>query len=157
MLESLKIWSEELIASSGLSAVFFLAAIESIFFPIPTALIITAATGLGADVMTVVIVATIGSVTGAAIGYRLGQHGGRRLARKLFKESHLERVEKGFEKHGILAVGLAGLTPLPYKVFTISAGTANMHFPSFICVSIISRFTQFIIFAYAGSFLYQIL
>ncbi|MEA3229652.1 MAG: hypothetical protein U9P44_01945, partial [archaeon] len=77
MFESLTTWAEELIMSSGLGAVFFLSAIESIFFPIPTALIITAATGLGADMTTIVIIATIGSVMGAVVGYKLGQRGGR--------------------------------------------------------------------------------
>ncbi len=156
MFASLQAWSESLITSSGLGAVFFLSAIESIFFPIPTALIITAATGLGADVATIVIVATIGSVTGAVVGYKLGMYGGRPFAEKYFKVSHIDTVESWFSKYGVLAVGIAGLTPLPYKVFTISAGIAKMHLPSFIAVSIVSRFAQFIIFAYFGAALFKI-
>ncbi|MEA2004155.1 MAG: VTT domain-containing protein [archaeon] len=156
MFASLEAWSESLVTSSGLSAVFFLSAIESIFFPIPTALIITAATGLGADIATIVIVATIGSVSGAVIGYRLGKYGGRPFAEKFLKVSHIDSVERWFSKYGVLAVGIAGLTPLPYKVFAISAGIAKMSLPPFIAVSIVSRFMQFIIFAYFGAALFRI-
>ena len=156
MFASLEAWSESLVTSSGLSAVFFLSAIESIFFPIPTALIITAATGMGADVATIVIVATIGSVAGAVIGYRLGKYGGRPFAEKFLKVSHIDSVERWFSKYGVLAVGIAGLTPLPYKVFAISAGIAKMNLPSFIAVSLVSRFMQFIIFAYFGAALFHI-
>ncbi|MCK5235027.1 MAG: DedA family protein, partial [Candidatus Aenigmarchaeota archaeon] len=155
MFEYLKTWSESLITSSGLGAVFFLSAIESIFFPIPTALIITAATSMGADIATIVIVATIGSVTGAVVGYKLGMYGGRPFAEKFLKVSHIDSVESWFSRYGVLAVGIAGLTPLPYKVFAISAGIAKMHLPSFIAISIVSRFAQFIIFAYFGAALFR--
>jgi len=50
-------------------------------------------------------------------------------------------------------VGVAAFTPIPYKVFTISAGIAEMDQRKFILISIPTRFAQFLIFALFGSLL----
>ncbi len=41
------------------------------------------------------------------------------------------------------AVGIAGFTPIPYKVFTISAGAFNISFKVFVIASLISRAARF--------------
>ena len=58
-------------------------------------------------------------------------------------------------KVGAWAVGIAGFTPIPYKVFTISAGFFNMSFIPFIVASIISRSLRFFIVAGLIGILYK--
>ncbi|MDP7417729.1 MAG: DedA family protein, partial [Desulfobacterales bacterium] len=41
------------------------------------------------------------------------------------------------------AIGIAGFTPIPYKVFTISAGAFNINFWVFIVASVVSRSARF--------------
>lgn len=50
-------------------------------------------------------------------------------------------------KYDAWAVGIAGFTPIPYKVFTISAGAFKISFPVFIIASAISRSLRFFIVA----------
>jgi membrane protein YqaA with SNARE-associated domain len=152
MIEGFLLWVEAFILQYGLSGTFIIALLESFIFPIPTAAIIAPATGFGLDPLMVTIVATIGSVIGAVIGYALGFYLGHPVAERLFKK-HIPRVEKWFDKYGAWAILIAAFTPVPFKVFTWCGGIFRMDFKKFIIASIIGRFAQFALFAYAGSFL----
>ena len=57
-------------------------------------------------------------------------------------------IQAMFKEHGVLAVGVAGFTPIPYKVFTIASGVFNFSLYKFILVSIISRGLRFYIVSF---------
>ncbi len=145
--------ANDVIESNGLWGIFIIATLESFIFPVPTAIIITAGTALNLDPFSVVIFATIGSVIGAVIGYFLGMKGGRPALIWLFDEKKINKVDRLFEKYGVYAIGIAAFTPLPFKIFTISAGVARMNIVAFILVSIPCRFLQFLLFALFGNWL----
>ncbi|HDI73343.1 MAG: DedA family protein [Candidatus Altiarchaeales archaeon] len=153
MFESITKFTEEVIVSYGLLGIFTVAVLESFIFPIPTAIIITTGTALKLDPLIVVVVATIGSVLGAIIGYKIGERGGRPVLVWLFDEKKISRVDRLFERYGVYAVGVAAFSPLPFKIFTISAGVARMSIIPFILVSIPCRFLQFLLFALFGNWL----
>ena len=48
-----------------------------------------------------------------------------------------------YKQYDAWAIGIAGFTPIPYKVFTISAGAFNINFPVFIITSVVSRSMRF--------------
>ena len=102
----------------GFIALFFLALAESSFFPIPPDVLLIAL-ALGAPVKSFRFAAlcTLGSVLG----------------------------QEMYRKHDVWFVGLAGFTPIPYKVFTIAAGTFKMDFLRFVIVSAVSRGARFFI------------
>lgn len=141
------------INSYGITGIFVVAILESFIFPVPTAIIITSATALGLDVLTITIIATIGSVIGAVVGYYMGKRGGRPALVWLFDKKKLKKVDNFFDKYGVWAVGIAALTPIPFKIFTISAGVARMRIIPFILICIPTRFLQFLIFAEFGNLL----
>ena len=153
MLEYFSEIARKIIESNGFLGIFVIATLESFIFPVPTAIIITAGTALNLDPMSVVIFATTGSVIGAVIGYFMGIKGGRPVLIWLFDEKKIKKVDKLFERYGVYAVGLAAFSPLPFKVFTISAGVARMNIISFILISIPCRFLQFLLFALFGNWL----
>ena len=146
------LWVEAFILQYGLSGTFIVALLESFIFPVPTAAVIAPATSFGLDPFLVTIVATIGSVLGALVGYFLGLYLGHPVAEKLFKK-HIPKVEKWFDKYGAWAILIAAFTPIPFKVFTWCGGIFRMDLKKFIIASIIGRFFQFALFAYAGSLL----
>ncbi|RLI92095.1 MAG: DedA family protein [Candidatus Altiarchaeales archaeon] len=145
--------ARDTIESNGLLGIFVIATLESFIFPVPTAIIITAGTALNLDPVSVVIFATTGSVIGAVIGYFIGIKGGRPVLIWLFDEKKIKRVDRLFEKYGVYAVGLAAFSPLPFKIFTISAGVARMNILPFVLISIPCRFLQFLLFALFGNWL----
>ncbi len=155
MFGSFSAFSKELIVSNGVAGIFVAALLESFIFPVPTALIITTGTALKLDVFSVVVVATVGSVFGAVVGYYLGMLGGRPFLVWLFDEGKVRKVDRSFERYGVYAVGVGALTPLPFKLFTISAGVGRMEIIPFILICIPTRFLQFLLFALFGNVLSQ--
>jgi membrane protein YqaA with SNARE-associated domain len=152
MFESFLLWVQAFIVQYGISGTFAIAVLESFIFPVPTAAIIAPATGFGLDPLTVTIVATIGSVMGALVGYALGLHLGHPVAERYFRK-HIPKVEKWFDRYGAWAILIAAFTPVPFKVFTWCGGIFRMDLKKFITASVVGRFFQFLLFAYAGSLL----
>ncbi|MBN1593872.1 MAG: DedA family protein [Candidatus Coatesbacteria bacterium] len=125
-------------------ALFFLAFAESSFFPIPPdVLLIAIGMAKPQSALWLALVCTIGSTVGGMFGFLIGKIGGRPLLLKIFKEKKVGVVDKYFEKYGVMAVGVAGFTPIPYKVFTISAGAFRMNFTKFALISVLSRGARF--------------
>ena len=52
-----------------------------------------------------------------------GSRGGRPLLQRIISGERIRFVERYYQKYDIRAVGIAGFTPIPYKAFTISAGS----------------------------------
>ena len=53
------------------------------------------------------------------------------------------RSQEWFAEYGFLAILVAGFSPIPYKVFTITAGVLSMSFVPFVLASIIGRGGRF--------------
>lgn len=143
-LDTLVTWTREIVVSFGAVGLFALAFVESMFFPIPpdVALIPLALT-TPELALFYAFVATLGSVMGAIAGYEVGRKGGRPVLERMVSERNIRRVEDYYDDYGVLAVGVAGFTPIPYKVFTLSSGAFKLNRAGFILVSILSRGGRF--------------
>lgn len=125
-------------------ALFILTFWESSFFPLPPdPLLIAMAVAEPTNAPFFALICTIASVMGAALGYFIGKKGGRPIVYRLFKENKVQAVEKLYQRYDVWAVGAAAFTPIPYKVFTITAGIAELRFWTFILVSIVGRGARF--------------
>ena len=134
----------------GPTALFVLALSESFFFPIPPdPLLIALCLGAAGMSLRFAAVATLASVVGGIIGYALGA-GLWHVAEGWFyayvpgvsPEAFL-RVQSLYDQYDFWAVFLAGLTPIPYKVFTLSAGVFSVNFFVFVLASVLSRGLRF--------------
>jgi membrane protein YqaA with SNARE-associated domain len=133
---------------AGSAALFFIAFAESSFFPIPPDLLLIAMALIKPDAAFVLaLICSAGSVLGGMVGYLIGWLGGRPLLHKLFSEKKISVVKDAFEKYETWAIAVAGFTPIPYKVFTISAGTFEIPFRPFVAVSAVSRSARFFLVA----------
>lgn len=125
-------------------ALFALAFAESSFFPIPPDVLMMALAAVRpSHSLWLATLTTIASVLGGAFGYWIGIKGGRPLLFRWFKAEKIKVVENFYQRWDVWAVGAAGLTPLPYKLFTISAGVFDLNFPRFMLASVISRGLRF--------------
>lgn len=128
----------------GISGLFILSFIEAIFFPIPPDSLLIPLTLIKPKFWLIYsLIASIGSVSGAILGYHIGKKGGRPFLKKFFREERIKKVENYYKNYGDLAVFIAGFSPIPYKVFTISSGVFNHHFYRFVLFSFLSRFLRF--------------
>ena len=135
----------------------FISFIESSFFPIPPdVMIVPMVLAKKDDYLKIFLIATIFSVFGGVLGYFLGS---------MFLEFSMSIIEfynyedkvfklqdKLSNKAGLIfwigTLFLAGFTPLPYKVFTITSGFIGFNLYIFIIISFISRGLRFFIVSY---------
>lgn len=141
----------------GAIALFTLAFAESSFFPIPPdALLIALVLGARKKAFKFALICTIGSISGAVLGYLIGHYlwwtQGNEFSSVAgfffsnfpgFTEEMFFKIQQLYNQFNFWIVFTAGFTPLPYKVFTVSAGAFNINFPLFMIASIISRGARF--------------
>jgi membrane protein YqaA with SNARE-associated domain len=149
LLSQLLQWVEAFAATSyGGWALFGLAFLESSIFPVPPdVLLIALCLGRPDLSFWFAAVCAVGSVLGGIAGYALGYFGGRPLLLKMFDVRKVEAVQRYYDKYNAWATGIAGLTPLPYKLFTISGGAFAINFKVFLVASAISRTARFMLVA----------
>ena len=113
---------------------------ESIISPFPPDPILIAASVFNPDMALILAaIVTVASVAGALCGYWLGNRYGRPIINRFVSVKKVERVEELFSKYGVWAIIFAAVTPVPYKVFAITAGAMEMDKKSFIVASFIGR------------------
>jgi len=149
LLSQLLHWVEAFAATSyGGWALFGLAFLESSVFPVPPdVLLIALCLGRPDLSFWFAAICAAGSVLGGMAGYALGYFGGRPLLLKMFDAEKVRAVERYYDKYNAWATGVAGLTPLPYKLFTISGGAFAINFKVFLIASAISRTARFMMVA----------
>jgi undecaprenyl-diphosphatase len=131
-------------STTAVAIMFANAVGESIILPVPCDLVLMALATLKPESsLWYGALTTIGSVSGAMVGYLLGKAGGRPILLKLFKEKRVSQLDTLFARYGVWAIFIAGFTPIPYKVFTIASGVARFRFDLFVLVSFISRGLRF--------------
>lgn len=153
MLQRLYQWTMEKAASrhsrGWLAAVSFA---ESSFFPIPPDLLMIPM--ILADrkrAWSVAALATVASVVGGVAGYLIGFFLYETIGRWVIDLYHLEAqfdtLRQTFVDYGAEILILKGMTPIPYKLLTITAGVAHLNMGIFIGASVISRSMRFFLVA----------
>jgi len=98
---------------------------------------------------------TLASVAGGILGYYLGGFG-EWLVTIYGAQATLAQAQQWFADYGLWIILVAGFTPVPYKIFTISAGMMGMSLVTFVVASIIGRGARFFLVAgfiyFAGTF-----
>ncbi|HHQ0963110.1 TPA: DedA family protein [Listeria innocua] len=149
-------WITSIMADFGYIGIFLLIMIENLFPPIPSEIILTfggfMTTVSSLNVVMVIIVATLGSVVGAILLYKVASYFGKerlthivlKYGRVLrLKESDIERAESFFLKYGSWAVFLCRMIPLIRSLISIPAGMTKM------------KMSRFLILTTAGSLLWN--
>jgi len=136
----------------GTPALFILAFAESSFFPIAAdVLLIALALSIPKRALYYAAICTVGSVLGGIFGYYIGWQFMDLIGFKIIEIYGLlddyERIGALYNQYDALAVFVAGFTPIPYKVATISAGAFKINFLTFTVASIVSRGCRFFIVA----------
>jgi membrane protein YqaA with SNARE-associated domain len=132
-------------AAHSLAAVSF---IESSVFPIPPdVLLIPMVLGHPKKAFHYAFICTIASVFGGLFGYFIGYFLFETVGKAIIDIYHLHDSFNAFKglynKWGMWLVALAGFTPFPYKVITITSGLTELNLLTFTLTSIVSRGARF--------------
>ena len=134
----------------------FVCFIESIFFPIPPDVMIVPMTiARSKDWIKIATTASIASVVGGCAGYAIGHFFYKEVGIPIFEFYGFEgftafkeqvSIGKGYWAWVVLLV-IAGFTPVPFKLLTISSGFIHFNFLVFIVVASLTRGSRFFILA----------
>jgi len=127
------------------TALFVFSFMESSFFPIPPDVLLgPLCLGHRQRSLWFAAICTIGSVTGAFLGYAIG-FGALGLAYWIpgVTEEGVQWLSGEFEVRGQWYVFIAALTPIPFKLLTITAGAAKMNLPLFTVACVFGRSARF--------------
>ena len=134
----------------------FFSFIESFLFPIPPdVLIIPMTIAKRSEWFKIALIATIASVIGACFGYFIGYLFFNEIGIKIFE---FYNVDPSFWKNkvstegGVIAwitlLAIAGFSPLPFKLLTISSGFIHFNIAYFIIISLLTRGSRFFLIAF---------
>ena len=136
-------------AVPALAAVAFA---ESSFFPIPPdVLLAPMALAQPRRAWRFALVATIASVLGGVLGYAIGallyDTIGQRLVHLYGYGAKMEALKQTYAQWGWLVILVKGVTPIPYKLVTITSGLLSYNFPLFVALSALTRGARFFLVA----------
>ena len=131
--------------------------IESFIFPIPPdVLIIPMTIAKKENWIKIALIATIGSVLGACLGYFIGYVFFNEIGVKIFELYGVDNTsflkDKMSSEGGVLAwmtlLAIAGFSPVPFKLLTITSGFVHFNILYFVVVSLLTRGSRFFIIAF---------
>tara|TARA_B100000470_G_C19738946_1_gene368265 strand:- start:406 stop:1011 length:606 start_codon:yes stop_codon:yes gene_type:complete len=130
--------------------------IESFIFPIPPDILIIPMTiAKRHEWIKIALIATTGSVLGACLGYFIGYVFYNEIGIKIFEFYGADPFfwkDKVSSDGGVIAwitlLAIAGFTPVPFKLLTITSGFVHFNIFYFIIISLITRGSRFFIIAF---------
>lgn len=149
LYEKVMVWSKHKYAPYYL---YFTAFIESIFWPIPVDIMLAPmALAKRHLAWKFALGATIFSVLGGACGYYLGHVLYEPVVLPFIEmmgyQDKIATAQSWFSEWGVMVIFIASFTPIPFKVFTITAGVMSMVFWPFLLTALIGRGLRFFMVA----------
>ena len=155
-----KLYNKTIKLAGSNNSKFFLGGvsfIESFIFPIPPDVIIIPMTiAKPKNWIKIAMIATTGSLLGAILGYFIGYIFFNEIGIKIFELYGVDNAsflkDKVASEGGIIAwitlLAIAGFTPVPFKLLTITSGFVHFNLFYFVLVSLITRGSRFFIIAF---------
>lgn len=131
---------------------FLLSFTESVIFPIPPDVMLAPmALSKPEKAWHYALNCSVASVLGGMLGYLLGyllfEPVVQPVIDALGYQAKFDTISQWFTEYGVWVVFLAGFSPIPYKLFTVTAGMMQMAFLPFVIASAISRSLRFYLVA----------
>lgn len=141
-------WAEHRHAPRYLAGLSFA---ESSFFPIPPDVMLAPMSlAQPKKAWQFAALTTLTSVIGGIAGYLIGMFAFEMIEPYLHSAGYWDKYEMArqwFETWGLWVIFIAGFSPVPYKIFTISAGVIGMSFLPFVLASVVGRGARFFLVA----------
>lgn len=138
-------WSKHRLAERYLGIVSFA---ESSFFPVPVVLMMAPMMVAKPErrwylALYTTMTSVLGGIAGYLIGAFLFDSVGQTIIDFYHAADKFEQLKDWFAQYGVWLVLLAGVSPIPYKLVTITAGALSLAWLPFVVGSIIGRSMQF--------------
>ncbi|MEJ0092971.1 MAG: YqaA family protein [Methylocella sp.] len=125
---------------------------ESSFFPVPPdAILIPMSIARPKNSWAYALICTLGSVAGALLGYAIGallfETVGKWLINLYGYGARVDEMRALYAHWGWAVILLKGLTPIPFKIVTITSGLLSYNLPLFVILCFVTRGARFFLLA----------
>jgi membrane protein YqaA with SNARE-associated domain len=153
LYDRVKALADSRYAEAALASIAFA---ESSFFPIPPDILLAPmALADPRRAWRFALIATVASVLGGMLGYAIGailyDTVGQWLVNLYGYGAKMEALKETYARWGWLVILVKGVTPIPYKLVTITSGLLGYSFPLFVALSAVTRGARFFLVAGALS------
>ena len=153
LYDRVKALADSRYAEAALASIAFA---ESSFFPIPPDILLAPmALADPRRAWRFALIATVASVMGGMLGYAIGailyDTLGQWLVNLYGYGAKMEALKETYAQWGWLVILVKGVTPIPYKLVTITSGLLGYSFPLFVALSVVTRGARFFLVAGALS------
>jgi membrane protein YqaA with SNARE-associated domain len=143
-LETISAWLSSVLLPYGGIGLMLLAVCDSSFVSLPELndiLLMTFSINNPEGMLKYAALTTLGSLIGCSLLYAVGRKGGEAFLQRRFGDERMVRLQRWYQRHGVLAVVVPSLLPppTPFKVFVLSAGTFGISWPKFLIAVVIGR------------------
>jgi membrane protein YqaA with SNARE-associated domain len=143
-VQSFLAWIADVAQTLGGAGIFVIALLDSSFLSLPQindVLVVLAVSRHPSRMLYYASMATLGSVAGCYVIYRLAEKGGDAFLKKRLKGSSVDRVLGLYQRHGLLALMVPALLPppAPFKLFVLAAGIAKVRPLPFVSAIAVAR------------------
>lgn len=130
----------------------FVSFIESSFFPFPPdPLYLAMMINDRKSVWRLAFICTVTSVVGGLLGYYIGfalyESIGKWIINSYNMQDSFIALKETFARYGFWVIALKGLTPIPYKIVTITCGVIKFDLWTFLAASVVARASRFYMLA----------
>jgi membrane protein YqaA with SNARE-associated domain len=137
-------WIQEAATALGGPGLALIAFLDSSFLSFPQVvdlLVVMLVTKHKQRVIFYPLFATVGSIAGCFVLYFFARRGGDTFLRRRMKQGHVDRALTLFQKYGLFGVLVPSLLPppIPFKVFVVAAGVANVRPVEFLIAVAVGR------------------
>ena len=158
-----------LLSQLNYGTIFFLMLLESTVIPVPSELVVAPAAYHAAagnlNIWLVILFSTLGADVGATINYLAGWYLGRPIIYKfanskwgracLLNQEKVEKSERYFDKHGMVATITGRLLPGIRHLISIPAGLAKMNYWKFLLYTTLGASAWHSILAFLGHYMHS--
>ncbi|MGI6223441.1 MAG: DedA family protein [Prevotella sp.] len=163
-------WISSLLSNLNYATIYILMLLESTVIPVPSELVVAPAAYHSAaghiNIWLVVLFATLGADTGATINYMAGYFLGRPIIYRfansrlghlcMLNQSKVEKSEKYFDDHGMIATITGRLIPGIRHLISIPAGLAKMNYWKFLLYTTLGAGVWHSVLAILGWYLHYV-
>jgi membrane protein YqaA with SNARE-associated domain len=147
-MKRLAAWIQASVVTWGAAGIFIISFLDSSFLSFPEVvdlLIMGMVIRRPHLLLYYSLMATAGSLLGCLVLYYLARKGGEAFVRKRFKEHHVDRGLVLAQKYGLLIVIVPALLPppMPFKIFILIAGVAEIPLWQFSSAVVAARFVRY--------------
>jgi len=140
------------IQTYGYIGLYFLMIIQTVLVVIPSEAVVVLSGALGLDTVKVIIIGTLGLISGAIIAFSISRYLGRKIVLKIVGQEWIDEIDEWITQHGFTAIMISRIIPLiPFDLISYVAGLTIIDFKLYMIATVIGMIPRMVFLVLLGT------